>query len=138
WAFIWIAVTLLLNQISSGQTVLLQATRQIRDMAQAGMIGSFLGLLTSVPLYYYLGIKGIVPAIIISSITTLFLTWRYSRRIVINKVSISRDKVVQEGIGMLKLGLMISLSGLITVGVSYLVRIYITRTGGVEDVGLYN
>lgn len=39
---------------------------------------------------------------------------------------------------MLKMGFMISLSGLITLGASYILRIYISNTGGVNDVGLYN
>jgi O-antigen/teichoic acid export membrane protein len=39
---------------------------------------------------------------------------------------------------MLQMGFMISLSGLLAVGASYIVRIFISRTGGVEQVGLYN
>jgi len=38
---------------------------------------------------------------------------------------------------MLRMGFMISLSGLLTVGASYIVRIFISRNGGVEQVGLY-
>lgn len=138
WAFIWISVTLLLNQISSGQSVLLRATRQIKAMAQSGMIGSVLGLITSVPLYYFFGLKGIVPGIIISSVTALLLTWYYARRIEIKPVFVSKARTIAEGKGMLKMGFLISLSGLITLGASYIVRIFITRTGGVADVGLYN
>ena len=39
---------------------------------------------------------------------------------------------------MLSLGFVISMSGLISLGASYIVRIYISNTGGVDDVGLYN
>jgi O-antigen/teichoic acid export membrane protein len=38
---------------------------------------------------------------------------------------------------MLILGFIIGLSGLITLGASYIVRIFISNTGGVEQVGLY-
>lgn len=138
WAFIWISVTLLLNQISSGQSVLLRGTRQIKAMAQSGMIGSVLGLLTSVPLYYFFGLKGIVPGIIISAITSLIITWYYARRIEIKPVFVSKARTIAEGKGMLKMGFMISLSGLITLGASYIVRLFISNTGGVADVGLYN
>lgn len=138
WAFIWISGTLLLNQISSGQSVLLRATRQIKAMAQSGIIGSVLGLITSVPLYYFFGMKGIVPGIIVSAITSLVLTWYFARRIEIKPLFVSKARTIAEGKGMLKMGFMISLSGLITLGASYIVRIFITRTGGVADVGLYN
>jgi len=138
FAFIWLSVTLLLNQISAGQGVLLRGMRQIRYMAQAGMYGSIIGLLTTVPLYYFYGIKGIVPAIIIAAVTSLFLTWYYANKLDIKPIYVSKARTIAEGKGMLKMGFMISLSGLITLGASYIVRIYISKTGGVDQVGLYS
>jgi O-antigen/teichoic acid export membrane protein len=38
---------------------------------------------------------------------------------------------------MLKLGFLISISGFITLGASYVVQIFISNTGGVDQVGLY-
>ncbi len=137
WAFVWISLTLLLNQVSTGQGVLLRATRRIKAMAQSSMIGSLMGLITSVPLYYFFGLKGIVPGIIISAISSLFLTWYFARRIKIQPVYVSKANTIAEGKGMLKMGFMISLSGMITLGSSYILRIFITRVGGVDQVGFY-
>jgi O-antigen/teichoic acid export membrane protein len=39
---------------------------------------------------------------------------------------------------MLVMGFLISLSGIITLGISYVVRIYISSVGGVAEVGLYS
>lgn len=138
FAFIWISVTLLLNQISSGQGVLLRGMRQIRYMAQSGMIGSVIGLFTTIPLYYFYGIQGIVPGIIVTAITSLALTWYYARKLDIKPIYVSKARTIAEGKGMLKMGFMISLSGLITIGAAYVVRIYISNTGGVDQVGLYS
>jgi len=138
FAFIWISITLLLNQISIGQKVLLRGMRKIRYLAQASMIGSVLGLITTIPLYYFYGISGIVPGIIVTSITTLLLTWYYANKIDIKPVYVSKARTIAEGKGMLKMGFMISLSGLITLGASYIVRIFISNTGGIDQVGLYN
>jgi O-antigen/teichoic acid export membrane protein len=138
FAFIWISITLLLNQFSSGQGVLLRGMRKIRYMAQSGMIGSVIGLFTTIPLYYFYGINGIVPGIIVTAITSLLLTWYYARKLDIKSVYVSKARTLAEGKEMLKMGFMISLSGLITLGASYIVRIFISRTGGVEQVGLYN
>ena len=137
WSFIWISITLLLNQLSTGQTTLLQGMRQIRYMAQSGMIGSIFGLITTIPLYYFFGIKGIVPGIIVTSVASLMLTWYFSRKLRMKPVYVSKVRTIAEGKGMLKMGFMISLSGLITMGASYFVRIYISNTGGVDQVGLY-
>lgn len=138
YAFILISVTLLLNQISSGQGALLQGMRQIGYLAKSGMIGSVLGLFTTVPLYYFYGIKGIVPGIIVTSGTSLLLTWYFARKLSIKHVYVSKVRTIAEGKGMLKMGFLISLSGLIATGTSYIVRIFISNTGGVDQVGLYN
>jgi O-antigen/teichoic acid export membrane protein len=65
-AFMWLSVTLLFNQLTSGQDVLLQGMRKLKYLAKANMLGSFVGLVISAPLYYYYRIDGIVPAIIFS------------------------------------------------------------------------
>jgi len=137
-AFILISITLLLNQVSSGQNVLLQGMRQIKFMAKSGMVGSVIGLFTTIPLYYLYGIAGIVPAIIITALTTLLLTWYFANKLKIKPAQVSRQQTFTEGKGMLQMGFMISLSGMITLGVSYIVRIFISNTGGIEQVGLYN
>jgi O-antigen/teichoic acid export membrane protein len=49
----------------------------------------------------------------------------------------SLAETISESKNMLSMGFMISLSGLLSVGVSYVVRIFIGRTGGLEQVGLY-
>ena len=79
--FIWISVTLLLNQISKGQTVVLRGMRKIKYMAQSSLSGAFLGLVISVPIYFKWGIDGIVPAIIITSIVSLIRTWYFARKV---------------------------------------------------------
>ncbi|HSW67430.1 MAG TPA: O-antigen translocase [Bacteroidales bacterium] len=138
WAFIWISITLLLNQISVGQGVLLRGMRQVRYMAQSGMIGSVIGLITTIPLYYLFGLNGIVPAIVISAVASLLLTWYYANKLDIKPIYVSKARTLAEGKGMMKMGFMISLSGIITLGASYIVRIFISNTGGLEQVGLFS
>ncbi len=138
FAFILLSITLIFNQISAGQSVLLRGLRQIKPMAKSAALGSLLGLITSIPLYYFYGVKGIVPAIIISSVFALLLTWFYASRLKIRTVKVSMSATFREAKGMLKLGFLISVSGLITLAASYIVRIFISHTGGVDQVGLYN
>ncbi|MGV8947018.1 MAG: O-antigen translocase [Lutibacter sp.] len=137
-AFVWISITLLFNQLSSGQMVLLQGMRKIQYLAKANLYGSFLGLVITVPLYYKWGIDGIVPGIIITSLISLLLSWYFSSKIEIKSISVSKVRTLAESKSMITMGFMISMSGLINIGASYLVRIFISRQGGVADVGLYN
>jgi O-antigen/teichoic acid export membrane protein len=137
-AFRWLSITLLLNQLTSGQSVFLQGMRKLKFLARANMLGSVSGLLISVPLYYFWRINGIVPAIILTSFISLVIAWYFAAKIKIENVEVTNMDTIHHGRGMLKMGFMLSLSGLISIGASYIVRIFISKTGGVEDVGLYN
>lgn len=137
-AFIWISITLLFNQLSSGRLVVLQGLRKLKDLAKANLVGSFIGLLVIIPIYYFRGIDGIVPAIICTAFISMISAWYFSKKIKIQKVPLTKHQTVTEGRNMLKMGFMISLNGLLVLGASYIIRIFISRTGSVEQVGLYN
>lgn len=137
-AFRLLSITLLLAQLTIGRNVIMQGTRSLKLLAKANLLGSLFGLLLTIPFYYFWGIKGIVPALIITSIVTLFFSWFFSRKISISKMKLTYKQVWIEGKDMLTMGIMLSLSGIITLAVSYVTRIYIGRIGGVEEVGLYN
>ena len=137
WAFIWISVTLLFSQLSSGQLVVLQGIRQLKQLAQANLAGSALGLFVTLPLYYIYRANGIVPGLIGTGLITFIISWYYSLKANIKSTYVTKIQTLEEGKGMLRMGFLISLSSLLSVGASYLVRIYISRTGGVEQVGLY-
>ena len=136
-AFVWISITLLFNQLSSGQMVLLQGLRKLQFLAKANLYGSFVGLFITVPLYYKLGVNGIVPVIIFTSLSALFFSWYFARKVRIRSLKVTKATTITEGKDMLVMGFAISLSGLVTVASAYLLRIYISRTGNVTDVGLY-
>lgn len=138
FAFVWISVSLLLTQISNGQQVILQGMRKLKQIAQANLIGSSLGLILTIPLYYWLGIRGIVPAIIITSVITLFATWMFSRKVKFETVLITIPKFIEEGKGMLTMGVMISFTGIFATLRFYIIRIFISSIGGIVHVGLYS
>ena len=137
YAFMWLSITLLFNQLASGQNVLLQGLRKLKHLAKANVIGSSLSLVFSLPLYYFYGIDGIVPGLIVSSIISLFFAWIYASKIDVEKLKVNSKSAIKEGRSMLKMGFMLSLTGMITVGASYIIRIYISQEGDLKDVGLY-
>lgn len=99
--------------------------------------GATFGLITSVPLYYWLGIDGIVPTLILNSACALTLSWLYSRRIKVEKVQISPKQTLEQGKQMLVMGISMSLSGIFSSVVAYAIRGYIQGSGGVEQVVLF-
>jgi len=138
YAFIFLSITLLMTQLSVGQNALLQGTRNIKYLAKSNLISSFIGLIVTIPLYYLFKLNGIVPAIIVSVFITLCISFLYSSKIKYPYVKLSLKELQIEGKEMLVMGFVLSLSGIITLGVSYIVRLYIGRDGGIEEVGFYN
>ena len=137
-AFRWVSVTLFLGQIATGQLVILQGMRKLKQLAKSNMIGSVSGLLISLPIYYSIGVKGIVPAIIITSLASVAITYYFTSKIKFDKVKITTALIKLEGSGMLKMGFIFSLNGLIAMVAAYILTIFIARYGGVDQVGLYN
>jgi len=135
--FIILSVTLLIDQLSAGQRVVLQGMRRLKDLAKCTAFGVTFGLITSIPLYYWLGVDGIVPTLILNSLCSLTLSWLYSRKIKIEKVQVTPKKTIEQGQQMLVMGVSMSLSGIFVTMVSYVIRSFIQGNGGVEEVGLF-
>lgn len=135
--FLFLSITLLLDQLCAGQKVILQGMRRLKDLAKSTAFGATFGLLTSIPLYYWLAIDGIVPTLILNSACSLTLSWLYSRKIKVNKVHITPKQTFEQGKQMLVMGVSMSLSGLFSSIVAYIIRGYIQNSSGVEQVGLF-
>ena len=137
WGFVILSSTLLLNQLCAGQKVLLQGMRRLKDLAKASAIGSTVGLLVSIPLYYWIGVKGIVPTMVLVSVAALLLSWFYSRRVPIEKVEVTTKEALRSGTSMLKMGLAMSVSGILATISAYILRWFIRQQGGIDEVGLF-
>ncbi len=138
FSFVFLAITVLFKQLSSGQLAILQGLREIKKLAKANLYGNLFGLLFSVPLYYFLRIDAIIPTIIIASLSALIFAVYYSNKIKTEKEKVSNAFLLSEGKSILKLGFMLTISSVLTLLSTYLVQIYIGKNGGLEQVGFYN
>ncbi len=137
-SFVIISVTLLLVQLSAGQKVILQGTRKLKYLAKSSAIGVTIGLIVAIPLYYWLGIKGIVPNIVITALTMLGLTWYFSSKVKIDKITLSNKEIFNIGNSMLVMGIAMSLSQLLASASAYALRTCLRAWDGVEVVGLFS
>lgn len=135
--FIVLSVTLLLDQLSAGQKVVLQGMRRLKDLAKCSAFGVTFGLFTSIPLYYWFGVEGIVPTLILNSVCMLTLSWFYSRKIKTEPIQITTKQTFEQGRQMLVMGVSMSINGILGTGVAFIIRSYIQNIGGVDEVGLY-
>jgi O-antigen/teichoic acid export membrane protein len=137
WAFVLLSVTALLLAKGGGSAALIRGLRRVKDTAKAGLYGSITGLLASVPLYYFYGQKGIVPALIISGFITWFWSWYFSGKINVKPVRISHRESFFRGKEMIRLGIIITANALIANVVLWIINLFIRQQSGVEAVGIY-
>ena len=135
--FIVLSVTLLLDQLCAGQRVVLQGMRRLRDLAKCSAIGATLGLIITVPLYYLFGVNGIVPTMVLNAVASLVIAWIYARKVKLEPVEITPRETFAESKSMMTMGLAMSISGILSMGVAFALRSYIRSIGGTEEVGLY-
>lgn len=137
-SIIWLGLSVLFNQLTVGNTILLRGLRLNRKLANANMTGALLGLFLSIPLYYFFGNAAIVPTLVLSSVITFLRSYYFTKDIQFEKVNFTFKESLKEAKPTLILGLMLSLTSIFTILKALIIRVFIEKKGGVSDVGLYH
>ena len=132
-----LSVAAFFTLVSAGQGALIQGMRRIADLAKMSTLGALFGTLCSIPLVYFLRDRGVVPALIAVAVMTALMSWWYSRKVQIQTPTFTAAAVLHEVGALLKLGFAFMASGLMTMGVAYVIRITVLRKVGFEATGLY-
>jgi len=129
--------TVLLANIASGQSCLLQGTRRIGDLAKVSIIGALNATALSIPCFYFWGLRGIVPSLILTAAAGLATSWWFARRVPISSVPVTwRDSKI-EAVELLNFGVPLMFSGLMSTLSAYLINSLLVRRFGLDGVGLW-
>lgn len=137
WAFMLLGFMVLFNILASGNSSLLQGTRNLKWYAINSLSGTLVALLISAPLFFFFGVKAIVPALIFSSLVTYILSVFYTSKVKTTEVKVSWKEIFFGGLDMVKLGVTMMLATSIGSLVSYVINNYIATIGSLTDLGLY-
>lgn len=140
-AFCFLSIMVFLAIQSSGQLSILQGLHEIKKLAFSSLVSGLVGLLLGVPLYYFWGFYGIVPALILQALS-LFVFYR----VVLNKtirskatdpIQYSFKKNLQSVKKLIGLGLVLVCGTLIGSLTNYLITTFVRTFGSVDNVGFY-
>lgn len=137
-SYIWLSITFIFGALSGGIYTLLRGTRQLKYMAQANMFGALLGLLVALPIFYFYGIDGVVPAILATAFGNYLVSIYFTRKIKFQKVSLNIRDTFILGKPMVALGVSLTLVSLLAAGITFVLSAFISSTGSLKDLGLYN
>lgn len=138
-SFIFLSVVVLLNGLSYVNLAIIQGVQKLKVLAQANICAALISFVVSVPLYYYYGTKSIVLTLVLSAISLFVITEYLMRKysIVQKGEAISFKNSWLLGLQPIKLGLMISFSFIAVTVAEFLIKTFIAKYGGLDDVGLY-
>jgi O-antigen/teichoic acid export membrane protein len=128
---------ILFVNIQGGQSALLQGMRRIGDMARLNVIGAVAGTAVTVALYAWLGMRGIIPSLVLIALIQLLATWHYARKLHVPLVQMSWKESFQSAHGMIRLGLVFMWNGLMVTLVAYLTRAWISQDFDLLAVGIF-
>jgi O-antigen/teichoic acid export membrane protein len=137
-SFIWLSVTFIFGALSGGIYTLLRGTRQLKYLAQANIIGGIVGLAAALPIFYFYGINGVVPAIILTAFANYLVSLYFRAKIKFEPIQISWKETFQLGKPIVQLGVSLTLINILAAGVAFALNAFISKTGSLSDVGLYN
>lgn len=137
WAFVILGAMLFFTAIASGESSLLQGTRRLKYLAKTSLIGSAVGLLTGIPLYYFFGTDGIAPAMLTLAATTYFSNRYFAKKLPLQEVVITPQETKTYAKSMIALGVALTAAAVIGTLSYYFINWFIRYNGGLDDVGLY-
>lgn len=136
--FMLLSISIALSIAGAGYLSLLQGMGEVKRLTKASLVGGLTGLFCGVPLYYFFGDRGIVPAIIILSAAIFlfyFISFRQSVRIKRVRFNWQTHKPLVRR--LLSIGFVLMLGSLAGTLTNYLINTFIRMAGSVGDVGLF-
>lgn len=139
WQFLLLGIAVGLMVANGSRLSLLQGLHEVRPLSKASLVGSLTGLVAGVPLYYFFGLHGIVPAIIILALSMyIFYTLNLRKAgVKLHTGGISLKGHVPLVKKLLGLGLVLVVGDVILNLCNYLLIIFVREQGGLDTVGLF-
>ena len=101
---------------------MLRGTRQLKYLAQANILGSVAGLVVALPIFYFWGMSGVVPAIIASAFATYLVSLYFKSKIHIQSIAVSWKETIDLGKPMVMLGLSLTVVNLLASAVAFVLN----------------
>jgi O-antigen/teichoic acid export membrane protein len=135
--YCFLSLVVCFTLFAQGNTALLVSSRRIKETAKCSLISSFVSLIIAVPFFYFFRLDGIVPGLVLSTIGNYVVSYLYARRVQVDNVAVSFTEHVTIGKNLISLGVVMVLGGLMANLTYYLTNLFITKLGGLSDLGLY-
>jgi len=133
-----LGLIILFGNLSGGQTALITGMRRIGDLARLSVSSAVVGTVVSIGFYLSLGLRGIVPALVLAATINLLITWQFAKRVPVPPAKMMWVESFKEAGGMVKLGVVMMWSGLLASLATFATVKMITTSISLPAVGIYS
>lgn len=125
------------TSISSIRLSVLQAKKKVVKIVKYNIAIALISSVIATLFYYFFGIDGIIPVFLLVSFFSFILSVYYTRNICVLVNPISIKEIFEEGLPMVKLGLLLSVSVIFGQICFYIIRWYLKENYSLEILGIY-
>ena len=136
WGFVALSIAVLLQALTNGEYAILQGTARLKRLASVTLWGTIIGLAISIPMFYLLGERSILPSIIAYALALAAFAWIFRNR-EYPPTPVSRRETFDLGKGFVKLGIYMTLGNFATILASYAFNSWLNIHAGTDQVGYY-
>ena len=136
WGFVALSVAVLLQALTNGEYAVLQGTARLKRLASVTLWGTIVGLAVSIPLFYWLRERSILPSIIAYAMALAMFAWLFRNRDY-PPARVTRGEAFELGKGFVRLGIFMTLGNFASILASYAFNAWLNVHAGTEVVGYY-
>ncbi|SIT96678.1 Membrane protein involved in the export of O-antigen and teichoic acid [Epilithonimonas bovis DSM 19482] len=137
WAFRLLAISVFFKQFSTIYSSILRSTGRLKQLANANIIASIIGIFFTVPLYYYFQLRGIVYNLITLGFVEAIIFYIYFKRLKINNEKVNKTEFLSQSKKMAGDGFFYNLSSFTELLAAYVLQMFISNYGGLKILGQY-
>ena len=132
-----LGVTILIGAVNGAQGALIRGLRRIADLAKLNILGSLASTCIGIPLIWFLGVRGIIPVLIVLPAVSLVCSWWFARKVAVVPINVSWRESAVEARSLVGLGVAFMTSSLLGAGVAFVTNLLIVRNLGLAAAGHY-
>ena len=136
WGFVALSIAVLLQALTNGEYAVLQGSGHLKRLASVTLWGTIVGLAVSIPLFYFLRERSILPSIIAYAVALASFAWVFRNR-EFPHVEMTRHETFEMGKGFVKLGIYMTLGNFASILASYAFNAWLNVNAGTDTVGYY-
>lgn len=138
WYFVALSPVVLFMAVSGGEVAVLRGVRQLNSLAIYTLWSSLVALFVALPMYFFFGVDGILPSILIIGLLQMLGVLYNSVRLFGYRVAPFSLRLLRDGVEMLKLGAGYIYTTILTSFSVWMIYSRISNIGGDSELGLFS